>query len=837
MQALDRRSISASLDKDALRLPGLTVISAPPGYGKTTAVVVWLTNAKRRSAWFGLDALRLPSPEFLASVITNEISILPFPFSLILDDYHEIQNTHVHEMIHGLIRFQPCNLHIAILTRVDPPFPLTRYRVQGRMTELRAEDLRFSEGETSRFLATFIGNPISPSAVVVLSEKTEGWPAALQLCALSLRDSSSPDLETFVTNFSGQDLYIVDYLLEEVLQRQPPEIVDFLLETSILDRFCADLCDWIRGEKGSRQHLNEIEQRNLFLIPLDSTQNWYRYHSLFSKFLYVRLSQERKQHLHLKAANWFEKKNMPGVAVNHAVQSGNVEVAGQMINDQAGGAFQRGQHALLGGWLESLSEDFIRSNFELAVYKAWVLFLTGKAEGLRLFLTRFDPDLTNTENTESYKRYLSLKAWLARSQGDGLAIDESKLLLEKNNKDDPIVNLIAHLSVGQAAFQEGRTDTAIRLLREAYEVERESSNTFAALCALHTLCFFLLDSGKREEVERLCLEALDIFTDSQGEKLPISGLAYLPLAVSCYEANAVDDAKIYSEIGLSLCRTLNLEDILVEDGTRTLALVHLAQGRLEDALLLLNDTLERYDLSALYAPLNCLQALRAEIAIRQGNLQSANSWADSRGFDGNSPPAGPPGYEHIVFIRLLLAQRHLGNASTWLSVLKRSCEQAQRSRTLLSVLLLEVHWCILCERSDQALRRTEQALMIAAPQDYRRAFIDEFPTIQPVVLKCRPVAPEFIDSLSIDRLVGSESPMPAPISGSQAEQMLEIDPLTGREQEILELAAEALSNQEIADRLYISVGTVKWPMNHILSKLNATSRNKAVSRGRDLGLL
>jgi len=846
------------LDENARRLPGLTVISAPPGYGKTSAVIAWLRKTGSRVAWFGLDALdndpkrflvhliasirneserfgeslqalltalRLPSPEFLASLIANEISNLSYSFSYILDDYHEIQNPYVHEIIAGLIRFQPRNLHLAVLTRVDPPFPLTRYRIEGRMTEFRARDLLFTAEETGRFLDLISGISVDKASVTALYSKTEGWPAALQLCALSLQNTDSQYAETFVKNFGGQDRYIVDYLVEEVLHRQPPEIVNFVLETSLFERFSADLCDWVRGKKNSSELLDELKQRNLFLVPLDTEGSWYRYHSLFSNFLSVRLSHERRRQIHLKAAEWFDKQNMPAVAVKHALQSGDTNASGQAINRQAEGAFRLGYHALLGSWLESLSEEFIRSNFELAVYKAWILFLTGKIRELKLVLRRLDSSISKIKNTESYGRYLSLKAWLARSQGD--LVDESLTVPQTDGHREPIIDLLSHLAVGQAAFQEGRTEEAIELLDEAYRLERDAGNSFAALCALHNLCFYLLDNGKRKEVHRLCVEALEIYTDSQGEKLPISGMAYLPLAVSCYEADALEQAREYSETGLALCRNLNLEDILVEDGTRTLAQVHIAEGRLENALSLLSDTLERYEHSNLHAPLNSLLALQAEIAIRQGDLLSAQSWADRRGFDLKAPPSSVPGYEHLTYVRLLLARNRLEEASDWLSVLKESCERAKRGRMLMSVLILQALWFIQAEQAQEAQRIVKQTLMIASPQEYRRPFLDEFPAIEPIVLQCRQATPDFVDSLQVRLKVDREIPVID----------FRIEPLSKREHDVLQLAAEALTNREIADRLFISVGTVKWHMNHIIAKLNVTSRSKAASKARELGLL
>jgi len=855
---LDRPRISTRLDEDARRLPGLTVVSAPPGYGKTSAVIAWLRKTESRGAWFGLDALdndpkrflvhliasvrkeserfgeslqslptalRLPSPEFLASLIANEISDLSSSFSYILDDYHEIQNPYVHEIVEGLIRFQPRNLHLVILTRVDPPFPLARYRVEGRMTEFRAKDLLFTIEETGRFLDLTSGITVDQSSVNVLWSTTEGWPAALQLCALSLQNTDSQSAETFVKNFSGQDRYIVDYLAEEVLQRQNGEIVDFLLETSVLERFSAELCDWVRGKKNSRGLLDELKQRNLFLVPLDTEGSWYRYHPLFSNFLCVRVSHERRRQLHLRAAEWFDRQNMPALAVKHAVQSGDSNVSGQVINRRAEGAFRLGYHALLGSWLESLSEEFIRSNFELALYKAWILFLTGKIQELKLLIGHLDSGISKIENTESYGRYLSLKAWLARSQGD--LVDKSLVLPHSDSHGEPIIDFLSHLAVGQAAFQEGRTEEAVELLDEAYRLERQAGNSFAALCALHNLCFYLLDNGKRKEVQRLCVEALDVYTDSQGEKLPISGMAYLPLAASCYEANALEQAREYSETGLVLCRNLNLEDILVEDGTRTLALVHIAEGRLENALSLLSDTLERYQRSNLHAPLNSLLALQAEIAIRQGDLRSAQSWADRRGFDPNAPPSSVPGYEHLTYVRLLLTRNRLEEASAWLSVFKESCERSQRGRMLLSVLLLRALWFIQAEQAEEAQRIVKQTLMIASPQEYRRPFLDEFPALEPIVLQCRQVAPDFVDSLQVSLKDDREIPVID----------FRIEPLSKREQEVLRLAAEALTNREIADRLFISVGTVKWHMNHILAKLNVATRSKAASKARELGLL
>jgi LuxR family maltose regulon positive regulatory protein len=370
----------------------LTLISAPAGFGKTTLLSEWIHRSERPTAWLSLDegdndparflayvvaalqtveedigkamlsALQSPQPslmEVLLAGLINEIAEIPDPFALVLDDYHLIKAEPIHNGLAFLLDHLPPRMHLVLVTREDPPLPLPRLRVRGQVTEIRADDLRFTADEAAAFLDRALGLALDPGIVAALEARTEGWIAGLQLAALSMRDRS--DAADFVAAFSGSHRHVIDYLADEVLARQPEEVRGFLCQTAILDRLTAPLCDAVTGREDSQALLRQLEQANLFLVPLDDRREWYRYHVLFADFLRTELDAESQAALHLKAARWFAAHDLWPEAVGHALASGDVDEAAQAIALAAKGALRAGSFMTLLGWLDALPDEVVRS--------------------------------------------------------------------------------------------------------------------------------------------------------------------------------------------------------------------------------------------------------------------------------------------------------------------------------------------------------------------------------------------------------------------------------------------------------------------------------------------
>lgn len=420
----------------------LTLVSAPAGFGKTTLLSEWTANTERPFAWLSLDgddndptrflayfvaalqtipplseagvgeaalatlqspgfadANMSPSTDLLLTDLINEIADVPTPFVLVLDDFHVIADPQVNGAMAFLLDNVPPQMHLVLSSRADPSWPLARLRARGEMTELRADDLRFTLEETTAFLSEVMRLDLAPEDVTALETRTEGWIAGLQMAALSMRGRK--DVSAFIRAFSGSHRFVLDYLVEEVFEQQPSEVQDFLLKTSILERMTAALCDAVRfgGAKStgssegtavtessdSQAILTQLDQSNLFLVPLDDERRWYRYHHLFADLLRQRLQQERRDLapvLHRRASEWYQARELYPNAVNHSLAAGDEERAAELIGSGGWDMLVRGEMRELLGWLDSLPQDLVSSRSQLGVIYAWALALSSQWERL-----------------------------------------------------------------------------------------------------------------------------------------------------------------------------------------------------------------------------------------------------------------------------------------------------------------------------------------------------------------------------------------------------------------------------------------------------------------------
>jgi LuxR family maltose regulon positive regulatory protein len=858
----------------------LTLVSAPAGFGKTTLIGEWLGLLDRPATWFSLDegdndpaqflnyliaalqrvdegigqaarqVLQSPQQPPLQSLVIpliNDVVAREMPLVLVLDDYHLITSAAVHQVVQFLLERQPPLMHVVIGTREDPPLPLPQLRARGQVTEVRGRDLRFTLPEAAAFLTQTMGLPLSSEAVQALEARTEGWIAGLQLAAMALQEEQE-DVEAFVAAFTGDDRYVMDYLVTEVLRRQPEELRAFLRQTAILDRLTAPLCDALTGREDSQAILEQLEGTNLFVIPLDHRREWYRYHNLFAEFLRTRLDPAEQRELHRRAARWYEDTSAApgtipdpaflGQAIHHALAcaaaGGEMDDAERLIRLAAEEALHRGGVVTLRGWLDALPDEHVRADPELATYKGWVVALSGDMalsevySGAAEALLRQGGPQDGVQEMQRARLLVlrSVVALLGRQDYEA-AIDLASRALRTLQEDQPHWRIIALWAMAESLERTHAITEAIEVYREAQRTGRALNNQLFAVVVEMSLAKALNDHGERREAVAVCEEAIARYTDEIGGPSPVTSLIFRQLATLYYEANELARARTYYEKGAALGEHLGLEhDPSLSHGLSAPTLY--AQGEAAGALEALRQARQAVAEMG-YVEEDWFTAWEATIHLRQGDLAFALRWVEASGLSVDDAPQLLHIEQHVAYARILLAQGRLPDARCWLAKLERYAVERGLYRWLITVY---VQQALAAQRSGDHTAAVEclaRAVQIAAPEEYARAFLDEDEQVMALLPGVRHVAPAFVDRL-LAGLAALE-----PRAGAAAQPLVE--PLSEREREVLGLIAGGLSNREIASQLYITVGTVKRHINNIYGKLDVHSRTQAVARGRELELL
>jgi LuxR family maltose regulon positive regulatory protein len=853
--------LNAGLDRK------LTLVSAAAGFGKTTLVVEWLSGIDRLHTWLSLEksdndpvrftsylvaALQradekiglatsallatpqLPAVDLAMTTLINDVAVSPVPFVLVLDDYHILHEGWIHSAVEYLLTHQPRQLHLVLITRTDPPLPLPRLRVRGQVTEIRAEDLRFTHQESSAFFNRMLGETPGAEVVAALDARTEGWIAALHLAALQLaalaRSTCGTDpevLSDFIVAFSGSHRHVIAYLADEVLAQQSVEIRRFLYQTAILDRLTAPLCEAVTGRADSAAILARLERANLFLVPLDERREWYRYHALFRDFLRTELDPEARAALHGKAARWYVEQNLLPEAVQHALASGEVALAAQVIARAAEEAFRTASIATLAGWLDALPEEVVRDHAELATYKGLVLYLRDRRAEAVTYADAAEQRLPADAPQPSRGRLYCLKAHAALCTDlPSVATQWSRKALACLDEDDALYRDLTLNVLGQALEQEGDTAAAAEVYRDAFALRRKTGNQFGTIVVLTNLAFALNDLGRRREARELCQQVVTEGGTGAGSASVTDG-AYLAWSLLSFEANELDLAREQAGRALALCRQAQISDG-VWWAQYILARTHLAKGELDEVRRICREMRQR-DARVnqdLYGP--WFAAIEAQASLQASDPLGAEHWIQAAGLTPDDVPHRWNEYPYVVYVRLLLARDRLEDAQKLLATMEGTAVQSKRLRSLITVRLQQALLHRALSRQKQTQGRVEEAVRLAAPQDYRRAFLDEGSPLIELLPHVRHIAPKFVDSLlSVFPQESVGAPRPSPL----------VEPLTGREREILRLIAAGRSNPEIAELLYLSLNTVKWHAKNLYGKLGVGNRVQAVARAEELHLL
>jgi LuxR family maltose regulon positive regulatory protein len=870
----------------------LILLSAPAGYGKTTLVADWLNNSAAatqfRFCWVSLDENDNDSARFLAYVIgalneiepdialsvaeivssrqnppieglmkvlINDAAQIAVPFVLVLDDYHVLKSERVHEAMTFLLDHLPPQMHLIVISRADPPLPVARLRGQGQLVELRQNDLRFSATEAADFLNQVMKLGLSEEDITRLNKRTEGWVAGLQMAAVSIQERE--ESSNFIQEFTGSNRYILDYLLEEVLSRQPQSIQIFLSKTAVLHRFTAPLCQFLLDDDGlqvasdvlstsstpnAQEILEQLDAANLFVVRLDDQRRWYRYHRLFADLLRQRLQQAhpaRVPLLHRRACQWFREQNLLSEAFDHALAGRDYATAVELVEQTAESMLRSSEIATLISRVQALPVDQVQERPELSLYYAWAHLLNGSSlETVESCL----PQATVDGRINSKKALIY--AFLAIFQGDLVqARTLSRQVLTELDADELFWRSQAAwiLSVSYPDVLAHPSEGKLTTLEEAVQIGQEAGNLMVTVSAICEQAHNLRRHGRLHEAKALYERALALAVDKKGRPYPIAGEALMGLGQLALDWNDLQEAEKQLLDGIE--KTLLWREIAAFTGYLLLAQLRQVQGDVAGVDTIMEEARQlalRFDATE-YDDL-IVAAYRARLWIDQGQLDEVFRWAKARGLLDGGPPAPAAHvsadyrevlrfYEEMVLARLWLVQ---GKAEASLILLDKNLPQFeawQRVRLMIEAQLLRAQALQIQNDSAGASDAIQEALILGQPGNHMRVFLDEGEPVARLLSRLK--GDNQGQQAYIDRLLSASRPPPLI---SRPSQPL-IEPLSERELEVLQLIAAGLSNREIAQKLVVSLPTVKWHSSNIYGKLGVKNRTTAVAKARKLDIL
>jgi LuxR family maltose regulon positive regulatory protein len=778
---------------------------------------------------------------------------------LVLDDYHQVSSEPVHASVAFLLEYLPPGLHLVLASRADPPLPLARQRGAGQLAELRAAELRFTATEAAALLGETAGPGLPEATVAALVARTEGWAAGLQLAGLSLR--GQPDAAGFVAAFTGSHRFVLDYLTDEVLERQDGQVREFLLETSVLDRLSGELCDAVTGRTGSQAMLEQVERAGLFLVPLDEVRGWWRYHHLFADLLRARLQRDqpgRVPELHHNAAAWSDEHDLADDAIRHALAAGDATWAARLIERHVDALLFHNEQATLQRRLEPLPAELVRFRPRLLLVQAWIAQWAGEVEAAGPLLDAaehasagaadeaFEPSVGRAASLlANVPAAIALaRAYLAHLRGDaeGTAVFASRARAEIGEGEWMLDSRIRwHLALAQ--WLRGDVAEAEHALTSVIARWRAAGDPGLAGPSCHLLGQVQRAQGRLDAALGTYRQVLEMATLPGRPVLPVAGIGYLGLAEVAYQRNELDAALSQVTEGIARYRQVLYTPPLVT-GLAALAWIRQAQGDADGAWQAMCEAERAAPGRGVTGLLNPVPAQRARLLLAQGKVAAAARWAQERGLGADDEPDYPREREHLVLARVLLAQGRSGPALALLERLHAAAAAQGRAGSIIEISALRALALAAGGEETAAVDALAGALTLACPQGYVRVFADEGVPMHALLTQVaahrdqrapgRGIPPRYLAAL-----LSASRPAPArPPSGRAATRPAGlVEPLTDRELDVLRLLAAGKSNQRIARELVITLDTVKKHVSHLLDKLGAANRTEAVTRARQLGLI
>lgn len=854
----------------------LTLVSAPAGYGKTTLVSNWLKETGMPSTWLSLDegdndpicfinyflnALMTIVPgieenildmtrgiqpnqiERIVNLLVNELAQNINPFIFVIDDFHVIQSDAVLQIVTYFIEHMPNQLHLVIITRVDPPIALSRLRVRNQLLDIRAEHLRFTHQEIAAFLVEKMGLALSEEDISILEARTEGWIASLQLAALSMKGCE--DIQVFVSTFSGSHHYVMDYLVEEVLKQQSSIVNTFLLQTSILGRLCGSLCSAILNVEqfdtiNGQTMLEELEEANLFLIPLDDEHKWFRYHHLFMDVLKKRLEKQFPlllSDLHKRASRWYEENGFISESIQHALLAGDQERAADLIEQNGCYLLIRGEVGTMLKWTNAIDFESDRRIW-LSIQKAWALALSGDLARVEPILQAPERILNSLEPTPEVNTMLGtiaaarahcanvrkntrLTAYYAHKALD-LLPDCSSISLSIRSASVSIL--------GDASSIDGNLEEAVAAYNEAIRIGQNAGNQSMEIIAKCDLADVLVEKGQLQQAKKIYLMALQMALQPDGQRSPLAGRCYYGLALIAYENNQLIDADQYIK------QSINFSRIWGDTNLQTIAWTYLARieqanGNIEKANEAIHEAEQLASLNSISPKGIARMRLNMHrVWFAQDRLENISpSFQSKKSFEDEVIPYQKES-EYLILLRLLLHKTDYDSALELSERWVKQVDHPGRTRLVVELLILGALAYQGKKQTEQAITYLEKALDLAQPEDYIRVFLDEGEKITRLLcgVQSRQGGSSYASALldTIDKTPGMTPPS----------MQLLVEPLTLRELEVIKFIESGFSNQDIAERLVISIPTVKRHISNIYSKLGVKNRTQAVAIGKELKL-
>ncbi len=848
----------------------LTLISAPAGFGKTTLLGEWIANADgpKRVAWLSLDGedndpvlfwsyvsavlqtvipslgenppnIEKPVPDLINAIIEAD----PEPFWLILDDFHVITTPQINDDMARLLENLLPQMHLILCGRGDPPWNLARLRAGGEMIELRAEELRFTPQEVSIFLNDIMGLALPAESIATLDARTEGWIAGLQLAAISMQGR---DAKAFIQALSGSHQYIMDYLMEEVLEQQPADIRSFLLQTSILERLSADLCDATLASSDSQMILSRLERSNLFLIRLDDERRWYRYHHLFADLLRSRLDKVPDDQLvciHRRASEWYLRNGRFTQAITHLLAAGDIQQVARLVEGNAMALVEHGELKNLIRRLEVLPDDVFCSHPWLCIAFAWLLSYSGRVEGIERYLKQAEDGLDGVQEPAQAQsirgRIAHLRGYIADLEGDvSQALLFSRRALEQLAEDDLSLRAYIWSDVGTNLRKMGSLNDATEAFDQALKLGRKVADSHILVMVHGRLATLQIWGGQLRRAEATCQEALSIcrgYAKQEGQPLPTAGYAHIQMSRVLYEQNNLEAACFHARQGIELCQQWGQAD-LQGFGTYHLARILFQQGDLDG---LFETSQKHHQIGGALPALFTASAAELELMCRlaSGDFSDAYRFAHEQGMGAIENLPLDQYYHRFTYIRLL---NLMGKYDESLRMLARLIDIAEHTGAWGYALELWIKQGSALEgrgERDLALSSLERALFLAEPEGYVSPFITTGAPVGGLLQAAvdRGIAVDY--ALELLAAVSEASTKAGGTVLPSIRSRTPVGALTERELQVLRLLASELSTTEIAAELVISISTLRTHTKRIYGKLNVHSRPQAVAQARELGLV
>lgn len=867
----------------------LVLLSAAAGSGKTTLVSEWIAGLDYPAAWVSLDegdndigrfwsyviaAMQKVYPEIAGDALTlmqssdigtyepvltlllNALVEIEKDTLLVLDDYHAIELQEIHQSLAYLLEHLPPNFHIVMTSRVDPPLALARLRSRGEIVELRNADLRFNVEEVGTFLRDVTGLNLTVEDILQLETRTEGWIAGLQLAGLSMKGfRREEELRPFINAFTGSHRHIVDYLAEEVLHRQEKDVLNFLLQTSILSRLNGSLCEAVTLEPDGQNMLERLERANLFTIPLDQERKWYRYHQLFADLLRSNLAHAQTvpaEELHVRAARWYEQNEMVNEAVQHALAARDFRGAARIVSAQTGVLFARGEFSTLQSWLNALPREVVMSDPRLCIDQARVFYLNHRLTEMYPLLDMAETEvdaLAETESSQMMGEVLTLRGYLLAEKEDFKgSIEFLQHALELLPKSAVILRAHVLSFIGHAYFKSGKPRNAIPYTIEANNLFRSVGNLHGVMTATGLLGMINWVMGRLYETITVLESGLHWAASKGLSHLPPVAGMHNWLGRILLEQNDIKGSEAHIQIGLELAKLgrpllLMRAYVFWAQLKQTLGEPQAASAAMQSAL----DIVDTWETP--WAKWFVLTN-RVCLWLKQGNLSAAAHWAkhDSNGI--LQPDEVPTYYrinELVVLARVWLTQakKHMDDhlltaALTLLNDLHRITLDAGQQGIVIEIHVLRALGQTLRSDTQAALDNLGNALALAESEGYVRIFVDEGESL--VALLTHIASSKHPQRTYAQQLVSTLKTKPGysqTVNGERPARLRAayLEPLSERELEVLRLLADGLESGEIAERLIIAVETARKHVKNIYSKLDVHSRWEAIKRAEEFDLL